>query len=271
MFQLKAKIEENKEIAKEHYKLTLLAESIAKEAKPGQFIQIKIDSEVFLRRPFSIHRVRCPMSDVRCPVEIIYKVIGKGTKVLSRRKKGEELDIIGPLGNGFDLLTFNSQLSTFNSILVGGGYGVSPLYFLAERMVKNSNKSLKTNIYVLIGAKTKDYILCEDDFKKLGCKVYIATEDGSKGYKGLVANLLNFKLPTLNFQLPTLYVCGPYPMLKEVAKIARKYKIKCYVSLEEVLACGFGACLGCTVKTKDGYKLVCKDGPVFDAQEIRWK
>jgi dihydroorotate dehydrogenase electron transfer subunit len=257
MFQIKAKILENKKISQDHYKLTFSSEEIAKSAKPGQFLEIRIEG-VFLRRPFSIHRVR------NKKIEIIYRIRGKGTENLSKYKFGEYLDIIGPLGNGFNLdFSFLSH-----SILVGGGYGVSPLYFLAEKIIKNSDK--KDKIFVFIGAKKKNYIICEDEFKKLGCKVYISTEDGSKGYRGVITELLISQLSLLPSHLLTFYCCGPSPMLKEVAKIAKIKKIKCYVSLETTMGCGFGVCLGCAIKTKSGYKLVCKDGPVFDAEEIFW-
>lgn len=258
MFCVRSKILENKKIAEEHYKLTISSKEIAESAKPGQFIQIKIE-EVFLRRPFSIHKTK----DEK--LEIIYKIVGRATETLSKYKKGKEIDIIGPLGNGFGIPFKNCKF-----IFAGGGYGISPLYFFAERIVNNFSAE---DIFVFIGAKKKKYIICEEEFKNLGCKLYISTEDGSKGYKGKITEFLNFKLSEFLSKHYSfiLYSCGPYPMLKEVAKIARINNIKCYVSLEEIICCGFGACLGCAVKTKYGYKLVCKDGPVFDAEEIIWK
>jgi dihydroorotate dehydrogenase electron transfer subunit len=123
---------------------------------------------------------------------------------------------------------------------------------------------------VLIGAKTKSQILCENDFKKLGYSVKIATDDGSGGFKGKVTELLRNELSTMNQELTTIYACGPRPMLKAISKISREYKISAQISLEEHMACGIGACLGCVVNTKGGFKRVCKEGPVFKADEIIW-
>lgn len=222
-------------------------------AKPGQFLEIKISDgyEPLLRRPFSIHRRRGK------DIEIIYRIAGRGTEILSQRKVGEYLNVIGPLGNGFSIL--DSQ----PSILVAGGMGVAPLVFLAEKLAKS--KTL-----VLLGAKTKRQILCEKEFRDLGCEVKVATDDGSRGFKGKVTDLLKHLLPTLSSQLSTIYACGPKLMLKEIALISKQYNIPAQVSLEEHMACGIGACLGCVVKTKDGFKRVCKEGPVFNADEIVW-
>ena len=152
------------------------------------------------------------------------------------------------------------------TIIVAGGIGVAPLFFLAERL-----KPLAT--LVLIGAKTKDQILCKNDFKKLGCDVRISTDDGSAGLKGKVTDLLRniLRNNTINANNAiTLYACGPELMLKEIRQISKSYDIPAQVSLEAHMACGFGACLGCAVDTQAGYKLVCKDGPVFNAEEILW-
>ena len=260
MFQAKAKLIKNIEVAKNYYKILLSCAQVAKAAKPGQFVNVKITNgyEPLLRRPFGVHRVRGEN------IEILFEVVGKGTKILSQRKAGEYLDIIGPLGNGFSI--HNTQYT----MLVAGGMGVAPLLFLAE--------SLKNHkVTVLIGAKTKRQILCEKEFKELGCEVKIATDDGSKGFKGYVSDLLKnlLSLPVrqagaIGYRLSAIYGCGPLPMLKEVANISKKYNIPAQVSLEEHIACGIGACLGCVINTKDGYRRVCKEGPVFLADEISW-
>jgi len=287
--------------------MVLEAPEIAGEAKPGQFVHVRCDDgcRPLLRRPFSIHRiqnseVRGQKSKVkgkvtiRDTVEILYKVVGEGTRILIEKKEGEELNLIGPLGNGFRLPVTSNQLPV---VLVAGGVGIASLLFLAEE--------IKLPVTVLIGAKTKDQVLCEDDFKKLGCEVKISTEDGSYGYKGLVTELLKTFLSAFR-TLPEgarshrdgvhsafIYACGPRPMLKGVAEIAGKDNIPCQVSLEEHMACGLGACLGCAIKVKmpdsgcwmpvktsasvQGlgssiqYKRVCKDGPVFDASEVIWE
>jgi len=252
IFQTNSKIIKNFGVAVDYYKMVLDAPSIAKRARPGQFINIRVSEkyEPLLRRPFSIHRV----SDSK--IEILYEVIGKGTELLSHKKSGGKLDVLGPLGNGFDL---NSK-PIKKAILVAGGMGVAPLNFLAERLSKY-------NTEVLIGAKKRNQILCEKEFKKLGCDVRIATDNGSRGFKGLVTTLLKKSLTNKN-KPSIIFACGPKPMLKEIIKISKRNRISAQVSLEEHMACGIGVCFGCVVKTKNGYKKVCKDGPVFYTKEL---
>ncbi|MFH1281145.1 MAG: dihydroorotate dehydrogenase electron transfer subunit, partial [Candidatus Omnitrophota bacterium] len=144
-----------------------------------------------------------------------------------------------------------------------GGIGMAPLVFLAEKLQN-------TKPLVLIGARTKKQILCAREFKALGCSVKIATDDGSAGFKGKVTDLLKQLLSAISYQLSAIYACGPYPMLKMVAQLAQENKITAQLSLEEHMACGIGACLGCEVLTKAGYKSVCKEGPVFFGEELIW-
>jgi len=271
IIQINARIVSNKEIAPDYYKITIRVPEIIRQAKPGQFLHIRLADTYnpLLRRPFSIHRIKGK------DIKILYEVVGKGTKILSEKKPGEFLDVIGPLGNGFVYrLPFTVYRST---ILVAGGIGVAPLLFLAELLTTNY-KLLTT---VLIGAKTKDKILCEKEFKDLGCDVKISTDDGSKGFKGKVTDLLKDYLSTYLHQMRihlrrklinpiTIFACGPKEMLKEIAKISKKYNISSFGSLEENLGCGIGVCLGCVIKTKSGYKRVCKDGPVFNLKEVVW-
>ena len=276
MKDIKAKILSNKKIGDSYYKMTLDAPYIAKTANPGQFVQVRCSDELdpLLRRPFSIHRVNGEGCRVK-GIEVLYEVVGKGTEILAKKEIGESVDVLGPLGNGFTLpdSTLHPPPST---LLVAGGIGVAPLVFLAERLAKKPT--------VLIGARTKDLILCEKDFKDIGAEVHIATDDGSRGHKGFVSELLGTrdKGPfdfTQGRQGTRVYACGPKPMLKSIAAICRKKKLTCEVSLEETMACGVGACLGCAVEIKgqgtrdkgQGCRLVCKDGPVFNAETLIWK
>ncbi len=176
-------------------------------------------------------------------------------------RQGEELDIIGPLGNGFSL-----PLPANSVILVGGGVGVAPLLFLAEKLVQA--KHPVSQILVLIGAKKKESVLCEEEFRKLGIEVCIANEDGNSGFKGTVCNLLKEILNTDNNQATTIYASGPQAMLEQTAHISREKEISCELSLEEIIACGLGVCYGCAVKTKQGLKQICQDGPVFELNDI---
>ncbi len=288
MKQLRCKILSNYHLSSLYYKISISSNYIAKIAKPGQFVHIKCsdNNTPLLRRPFSIHSV----SKEKNTLKILYEVLGKGTEFLSEKKAGDFLDVIGPLGNGFNYQLSRMQLpkgvtlrdpevtprqllhsgpitSHQSPVLVAGGMGVAPLLFLAKELT--THYSLLTT--VLIGARTKDLILCKDEFKKLGCDVKIATDDGSLGFKGKVTDLLKSLLSVAMCNLPfAIFACGPSAMLKEVSKIAKQHRINCQVSLEEIIACGVGVCLGCAVSTKGGYKLVCKDGPVFNADEIVW-
>ena len=256
MVGIKVKIISNKRLLGDYWYLEFGSGIIAKHACPGQFINIKVSDglQPLLRRPISIHGVG------GLKVKLIYEVLGAGTQALSTRKPKEFLDIIGPLGNGFD---YKRQIkpSQARNILIAGGMGVAPLVFLAEKI--KSSKPL-----VLIGARTKSNILCEKEFKKLNCDVKLATDDGSTGFKGKVTDLLKIVLEQI--KPLELFSCGSRPMLKSVAGLARENKINAQLSLEEHMACGIGACLGCVVSTKAGYKRVCKDGPIFSSEELTW-
>ncbi|MEA3485765.1 MAG: dihydroorotate dehydrogenase electron transfer subunit, partial [Candidatus Aerophobetes bacterium] len=219
--------------------------------------RIENKNDPLLRRPFSI---RC-IEDEK--IEILYKVVGKGTKILARKKAGEKIDLLGPLGQKFKI---NPGIK--RAILVAGGVGIAPLYFLASRLV--TTRTLEISVF--IGAESKEKLLCEEEFKSSEIKVQVATEDGSKGFKGLVSDLFaNWTSAKPHTSSTVVYACGPSPMLKKIAFISNKGKIPCYVSLEQRMGCGIGACLGCAIKGKNGYLRVCKDGPVFDARQIDWE
>jgi dihydroorotate dehydrogenase electron transfer subunit len=209
-----------------------------------------------LRRPFSIHQVLAGGL-----VQILFKVIGKGTRALASMEKGSKLDLLGPVGSGFVIA------DNFEHILVGGGIGIAPLLFLAGHILeKNASLSIK----VLLGARTKGEIFAlKGDFESMGFKVDAITEDGTLGKQGLVTDLM----VDLQQEKPVMiYGCGPYPMLRAVAGTCRNNNWKCQVSLETMMACGLAACLGCAVLRADmkGYVHACKDGPVFDADDVAW-
>lgn len=261
-----ARIVSNSKIKSDYYKIILVSKKISEISKPGQFILIKVNNTLnpLIRRPFSINKIE------KSNIHIIYKIVGKGTQELSKKREGNYLNIIGPLGNGIDVSASFLPSFTSHLILVGGGYGISPLVFLAEELVKHKVSS--SNISVFIGAKSKDDILCVDDFLKIGIRPKIATEDGSKGFKGMITDLLILNPSLFALHPLTIYACGPHLMLKKVVEISKKFKTKCYVLCEEIITCGVGSCLGCAVKVKDknnyAYKMVCSDGPVFSCDEI---
>jgi len=211
-----------------------------------------------LRRPLSVHGAQAGK------VEMLYEVVGPATLALSRRSPGQDLDVLGPLGRGFDYRAGRAA----SPVLVAGGMGVAPLVFLAQKMKEEKLRGSRGKITVLLGAGSAKQVLCEKEFKKLGCAVKIATDDGSRGFHGRVTELLNSLFPTMNCQLSTIYSCGPGPMLDQIIRISREKHVPAQVSLETHMACGIGACLGCVVNTRSGYKRVCKDGPVFNAEEF---
>jgi len=276
VYQEKAKIVTNKKLTPSIYFLELDMPKIPRLLRPGQFLHIRIGSGVdpLLRRPFSVNRLRARKKGKGLYVGIVYKVVGKGTRLLKEMAVGEKVDVLGPLGNGFDI---NPAVRTNTPILlVCGGMGIAPVLFLSWHLMK-----YRAAITAFIGAETKKEIVCVSELIQLGCDVVIATDDGSYGYKGYVSQLLKNYLtkPQALIPKPYIYACGPKPMLKALDGIARKFRLQGQVSLDEMMGCGLGACLGCVIKVRgfsttkkkpDIYKRICKDGPVFDITEIDW-
>lgn len=260
MYNLQSLIIKNIQIKPEIYEMTLNAPEIASKAKPGQFIEIKVnDNSILLRRPISI----MDADPLKNEVKIWYRVIGKGTNSLSESQPGETLDIIGPLGNGFYL---SEGIKTI--ALVGGGTGVAPLVFFSKIFHSNLEKENKDRlkIYAIIGARNKDLILGKEDFKNFGDQIIITTDDGSEGIKGTTIDAL--KELTINASIDAVLTCGPEPMILAIARICQEKNIFCLVSMESPMACGLGACHGCVIKTKIGYRRVCKEGPIFKGIEV---
>lgn len=257
MIQTVGRVTSNRKVKPGYFLMSVRCPSVAEKAKPGQFLTVRCGNGTspLLRRPFGFHSI------AGSGFEILYKVIGKGTRFLSGLKPGDKMDILGPLGNGFPI-----PKGKKNFIIVAGGIGVAPLASLAESLVKIK----KSNVYAIIGARSKNTLLCEGHFKNIGIKTMIATDDGSCGKKCFATDVLEEFLNKKEGFFPTIFACGPEPMLKTLARLAKKRGVECFISLEENIACGVGACLGCAVKTGSGYKLICMDGPVFDAKELIW-
>lgn len=255
----KTEVLSNQHIAPGYYKLSLKTPPFLLQADPGQFINIRIGDSFspLLRRPFSISKLT-PKG-----IEIIYKVVGKGTRILSSIKKGDYLDIIGPLGKGF---TIENKVK--EHLLVGGGIGVAPLIFLFQRIIKVKNSPF---ILVFLGFKKAEEIICREEFKGKNITLNIATNDGSYGYKGMVSWMVKDYIEKLNSPKNiALYACGPVEMLKSIARLALNQGITCQLLLEEIIGCGIGACRGCVVEGKTGYLRICKEGPAFYVDEIIW-
>jgi dihydroorotate dehydrogenase electron transfer subunit len=195
-------------------------------------------------------------------VEVLYKVSGRGTSLLSEAEPGQRLSVVGPLGRGF-----SEPASGTRAILVGGGTGVASLYGLAQAALGRG-----AGVSVLLGARTAGDLMARGDFSRLGVDLRVATEDASEGHRGLVTELLEELLGAQGEVSPTLYACGPTPMMRACAEIAEARSLPCFVSLENRMACGFGVCLGCAVPVSaGGYGLVCREGPVFEAGDVEWE
>lgn len=234
-------ISENKALTKDVYKMILEGDTQYITA-PGQFINLKLEGK-FLRRPISV----CDYDDKT--ITIIYKIVGEGTKQMSEMAAGMEIDCITGLGNGFDIS------KSENPLVIGGGVGVPPMYNLTKCLIAAGQKPT-----VILGFNTENEIFYEDEFRALGADVIVATADGSYGVKGFVTDAL-----PQNYDY--FYTCGPMPMFRAIENAV---KTSGQYSFEERMGCGFGACMGCSCKTKYGDKRICKDGPVLVREEIIW-
>jgi len=236
-------IEENSPIAKNTIKMVLSGDTSQIKA-PGQFVNIKLEG-FFLRRPISV----CDVEGDR--LTLIYKTVGKGTEAMAKLEKGEKLDLLTGLGNGYD-----TSKSGAEPVLIGGGAGVPPMYNLAKKLIKEGKR-----VKVILGFNSSDEIFLEEEFKAIGADTYITTADGSAGIKGFVTDV--FK----DMEYTYFYTCGPENMFKAIEKTA---KTSGQYSFEERMGCGFGACMGCSCETKYKSKRICKDGPVLEREEIIW-
>ncbi len=243
MKQVIFEVAENFEIAKNTYKMVLLGD-VSDFTAPGQFVNIKLEGK-YLRRPISV----CDLGENS--LTLIYKVVGGGTEQMAEMKKGTKLDILTSLGNGY-----NTSLSGDKPLLIGGGVGVPPMYLLCRKLIEEGK-----SVSVVLGFNSKAEVFYEEDFKCLGAKVYVTTADGSYGIKGFVTDAMK------DIDYTYFFTCGPEPMFKAIEK---SVKTSGQYSFEERMGCGFGACMGCSCKTKYGNKRICKDGPVMVREEIIW-
>lgn len=246
---------ENKQLNKDNFKLVLHSPDPISDLFPGQFINVEIKeaTEIFLRRPFSILDVDYENQTI----SLLIKILGRGSKKLTEAKAGQKISAIFPLGRSFTLPEKNDRI-----LLIGGGSGVAPMLFLAKICGLDP-----ANVSVLIGARSAGDHIDVTDYKSFG-NFYFATEDGSLGEKGYVTNHSVF-INQLN-QFSKIYTCGPDLMMKSIGRTAIEQNIFCEVSLENMMACGFGVCLCCVEDTKTGHKTVCVDGPVFNVNDLKW-
>lgn len=245
------KILTNQQLAKDVYRMTLTGDTCG--IRPGQFVNIKLDG-LYLRRPISV----CDC--VGCVLTLIYKVVGKGTELMSKMTQCEELDVLTGLGNGYDLTK-----SGETPLLIGGGVGVPPLYMLCRKLAEEGKHPT-----VVLGFNKAEEVFYPNEFAALGAEVKVATVDGSVGVKGFVTDAIA-ALADEGKKFSYFYTCGPEPMLKAVYNSPVLDGVEGEFSFEERMGCGFGACMGCSCKTVTGYKRICKDGPVLEKKEILWK
>jgi len=257
---LNSTILSNSRIAPETYLLRVSAPPIAEGSLPGQFAMLKVCAETscdpLLRRPLSIHRLDRDSGSA----EFLYRVVGRGTRMLGEMKRGDTIRILGPLGRGFTLK------KGCIPVLVGGGLGMAPLLFLAESLMGRRG-------IIILGAVTKRHLLRLNAFAATDLELLVCTEDGSLGNRGVVTESLDRLLSELDMEARRqicVAACGPLSMLKAVVNLCKDYHVECQVSMETVMACGCGLCLGCALKAVDGFVHVCKEGPVFHAARLDW-
>ena len=245
-----ASITANTELMPPVHLMWLESPRLASQAQPGQFVMAHCGEDTLLRRPFSIHQLEGKR------LALLFNVVGRGTHWLSQRQAGDNLDLLGPLGNGYTIYPDSK-----NRLLVAGGIGIAPLVFLAQKALKPG-----CSVTLLLGAQTKSQ-LYPKNLLPPEVKLITATEDGSAGKRGLVTDLL----PDFSGWADQVFACGPLPMYQAMARMPQLRHKPVQISLEVRMGCGLGVCYGCTVKTRSGLKQVCKDGPVFNLNDILWE
>lgn len=241
--------------------LALRSREIADSARPGQFLMaglVDCPSDPLLKRALAVYSIPHADGDI---LTLLIKIVGPGTRQLAALREGDRISLIGPLGNGFD----TSQAKGRISVLVAGGVGIASVFLLAKELSDSGEE-----VHLLYGARTAQDLVGLQDFQDLGIQVRVATEDGTQGVQGLVTRILEPYFKRYAARELALYTCGPNPMMEAVSGLASNHGVGCQVSVETPMACGFGVCLGCSVRTVSSYRLACTHGPVFDAREVVW-
>jgi len=235
--------------------LWLKAPEIASIAQPGQFVMLKCGGEAFLRRPLSVHRISPNKNNIAFLFDVVREGKGKGTSWLSKLRQNDEINLLGPLGNGFHIVP-----ETKSAVLIAGGVGIAPLSFLADEL---GARGVKMSLYY--GAK-KSTLLLPDQLLPTDAECVLATEDGSRGQRGFITTCL----PVLLGESSQVFACAPTPMYRALAQMDRVHDWNVQVSLETRMACGLGICYGCTINTRQGPRQICHHGPVFNMHDIQW-
>ncbi len=245
--QLSSPVVSKQEVMPGVFLIWLKSPQIASAAQPGQFVMVCCGEDTLLRRPFSIHQV----DEDKTSFALLFSVVGKGTQWLSRCESGDRIDLLGPLGNGYSIDPASSNL-----LLLAGGIGVAPLYFFAQEVLKG-----RYSVTLLYGTADSKRLSITPEIKLVS-----ATEDGTAGHRGMITDLI----PEYIDWADQVFACGPSPMYQSMAKMPELKGKPVQISLEVRMGCGLGVCYGCTVKTKSGLKQVCKDGPIFELNDIIW-
>ncbi|OGP52549.1 MAG: hypothetical protein A2Y65_02205 [Deltaproteobacteria bacterium RBG_13_52_11] len=260
-FYLRGEITENKEMGSLYHRLRISLPQPVGPIMPGQFAMLSIEEnkDIILPRPFSIHDFDNGEDASR--LDFLFKVVGKGTELLRKLSVGFPIKVLAPLGKGFP-----DTPPGYKILFIAGGMGIAPLFPLVLRMRKSPYP-----LHFFYGAKSQKDLICLPELLNVeGITITIATEDGTSGEKGVVTKLLKHDEDEGGAKT-TIYACGPEPMLKAVADFAAERKMLCWISLERLMACGVGACLSCVVKTKEGYRCSCREGPIFESKDITWR
>lgn len=258
----------NDAVRENFYVMKVKVATLFKTPQPGQFVMIRIAglNDPFLSRPLSIHAFSRGKN--YCSLEFLYQVVGKGTQILAGLIQGSQVEIIGPLGNGFELSAVRK-----NVVLIAGGIGMAPISYLLESLSRRKSVS---SVTLYFGARGKSAVIGLNKAENICDKVCVCTDDGTAGKKGFVTQLFQKDLKKIKSQDTSIFACGPKAMLRALSETLHQSSVACQVSLEEKMACGTGACMGCVVAVKDengspAYKRVCADGPVFNLSDIIWE
>ncbi|MBI3080300.1 MAG: dihydroorotate dehydrogenase electron transfer subunit [candidate division NC10 bacterium] len=271
----------NRDLGHGYFCVAVEAEGLSATFRPGQFFMLRVEngSDPLLPRAYSIYRMARSRRGRGARVDLLYKVVGRGTAQLAGLRAGAAVDLLGPLGNAFTVPPGTREL-----LLVAGGIGVPPVVALAEALAASrrngrSGRSQRPAIVAFLGGRSKPDILCAADFRRAGARAGVATEDGSAGERGLVTDLLERHLEGGSPAGRAIYACGPPGMLRRIAELAAAHEVPGQLSMEAPMGCGIGICMGCAIPVRwheaDGreavrYRLCCTDGPVFEADEVVW-
>ena len=265
-YVLEAPVIENVRYPQHNYLLAVRAPEVAEKIRPGQFVMAAEVGDQslpypLLKRALAVYSIKKEKGR-KSVITLLLKIVGEGTRRLAALETGDSVSLIGPLGNGFDTTAASAKIS----FLLAGGIGIASFYLLAEQLKKSGQE-----VHLIYGGRTAEDLVVLEDFCRLDIPVFVTTDDGSAGFKGLITEGLKEYVKDFPRNRLLFYICGPNAMMKAVTSLAVEYRVPSQISVEAKMACGFGVCLGCSIKTITSYRLACRHGPVFDAAEFVWE